>query len=90
MKEHNIRMNEYNNSLRNNNIRMMSKDIIEHYQSYDQLKYYSYYLMLDALADENCCNRPRPYRSMFDQYWGNFYCKKAMNTNTDLTDLQFV
>ena len=77
-------------TLQNNNLKVMQKDIIELYQSYDQSKYYSYYLMLDALADESCCRVRRPYRSMFDQYWTSFYCKKAMNTETDLTQIRFV
>lgn len=92
MKEHNININQQESCqpLQNNNLRVMQKDIIELYQSYDQSKYYSYYLMLDALADESCCAVRRPYRSMFDQYWTSFYCKKAINTETDLTQIRFV
>lgn len=75
--------------MENCNLPRMKKEIIEHYQSYDQLKYYSYYLMLDALANESCCSKPSPYRSLYDQYWSGFYCKKAMNTDTDVTQIRF-
>ena len=95
MKEHNISINDQESnqipcqSIKNNNLKVMSK-VIENYQSYDQSKYYSYYLMLDALADESCCTVRKHHRSLFDQYWTSFYCKKAMNTETDLTQIRFV
>lgn len=95
MTEHNISINHHDSNqeacqpIQNNNLKIMNK-IIENYQSYDQSKYYSYYLMLDALADESSCTVRKPYRSLFDQYWTNFYCKKAMNTETDLTQIRFV
>ena len=78
-----------NNNTENCNLPRMKKEIVEHYLTYDQLKYYSYYLMLDALADESCCSKLQPNRSMYDQYWSKFYCKKAMSTESDLTQIRF-
>ena len=75
----------------NNDIEKMEKNLMmEAYHSPADSKYYSYYMMLDALATENTCSKKYPYRTIYDQYWNSFYCKKNMSMDTDLTKIRFV
>ena len=49
---------------------------------------YAYYLMLEALGDNDTMTYQ--HRSIFDQYWLNYYNNKAENYDTDLMNLRFV
>lgn len=49
---------------------------------------YAYYLMLEALGDND--SMTYKHRSLFDQYWLNYYNNKAENYDTDLMNLRFV
>ena len=48
---------------------------------------YEYYLMIEALDDNDTMTEK--HRSIFDQYWLNFYNKKAENYDTDMMNLRF-
>ena len=73
----------------NNNLNKLRKQSVEGFRLVDQAKLLSHYRILDNLADVASCTKPHPYRSKYDQYWNLFYCKKSMNTNTDLMSLVF-
>lgn len=77
-----------NASNSNNNIVKMKKELIENYHdiSYNHFNYYRTLGQLDSIS---CCSVRYPFRTSYDQYWNTIYCKKTMNTDTDLLSIQF-
>ena len=73
----------------NNDLSKMKKDIVENYHHLEYVSTHSSYHELQDLLPKGCCTMKYPYRSIYDQYWSTFYCKKAMNTDTDLLSIQF-
>jgi hypothetical protein len=75
-------------SASNNNIVKMKKDLIENYHDLES-NHFSYYKTMGELISPSCCTVVYPFRTSYDQYWNTFYCKKTMNTDTDLLSIQF-